>query len=196
MSKELNDFKETLNALKSIKGFDTEELEILENLDQTMDEVMKEITAQNKIQVKFINYSNNPDPEYSSDQNSGFDLRADIGNVIQTLRPLERKLIKTGLYFELPPNYEIQVRPRSGLAIKNGITVLNTPGTVDSNYRGELMVILINLSNENFYINTGDRIAQAVVAPVTCKPMVNLLRTERLNETERGEKGFGSSGVK
>ncbi|MCI5696517.1 MAG: dUTP diphosphatase, partial [Spirochaetia bacterium] len=108
-----------------------------------------------------------------------------------TVRPMERVLVPTGLFFEIPEGYEIQVRPRSGLAIKNGITCLNTPGTIDSDYRGEVKVILINLGNENFTINNGDRIAQIVVSPVT---LGNFVKTDSLESTERGEGGFGSTG--
>ena len=148
-----------------------------------------------KLTVKFINKSNNPNPAFANVGDSGFDLRANIEEPI-TLGPLERNLIPTGLFFELEKGFEIQVRPRSGLAIKNGISVVNTPGTVDSHYRGEVKVILINLSNEPFTINHGDRIAQAVVCPVYGEGKIFIEESDGLSETSRGSDGFGSSGVK
>ena len=148
-----------------------------------------------KITIKIINKSNNDDPQYKRKGDSGFDLRAYVYDPI-TIPSLERCLIHTGIYVELPEGYEIQVRPRSGLALKNGITVLNTPGTVDSNYRGEICVILANLGKEDFTIEQGDRIAQAVVAKVTAENDVNFEITTQINETDRNDAGFGSSGVK
>lgn len=152
-----------------------------------------------KFPVKFINKSNNPDPEYATNGAAGFDFRANITEPVEI--PGCRsgnniKIIPTGLYFELPTNLELQVRPRSGLAAKHGITVLNSPGTVDSDYRGEVGVILINHKMETFTINPGDRIAQGVIANVTAKQMVNFIKTDQLSDTERGEGGFGSTGVK
>jgi dUTP pyrophosphatase len=143
-----------------------------------------------KLTIRIINKSNNPLPAYATEGSSGMDLRASIDEEV-ILQPLERKLIPTGLFIELPVGYEAQVRPRSGLAIKNGITCLNSPGTIDADYRGEIKVILINLSNENQSINTGDRIAQMVIQKVE---QVHFEAVEILNETERGEGGFGHSG--
>ncbi len=137
-----------------------------------------------------INKSNNPLPEYATEGSSGMDIRAFMEGPI-VLSPMERALVPTGLFVELTEGYEIQVRPRSGLAIKQGITCLNSPGTVDADYRGELKVILINLSVENQTIHSGDRIAQLVVAAVA-KAKWNLVDT--INETERGAGGFGSTG--
>ena len=139
-----------------------------------------------------INKSNNPLPEYATEGSSGLDIRAFIETPI-ILSPMERALVPTGLFVELTEGYEIQVRPRSGLAIKQGITCLNAPGTVDADYRGELKVILINLSVENQTIHPGDRIAQLVVAEVA-KAKWNLVDT--INVTERGVGGFGSTGKK
>jgi dUTP pyrophosphatase len=139
-----------------------------------------------------INKSNNPLPEYATEGSSGMDIRAFIDGPI-VLSPMERLLVPTGLFVELTEGYEIQVRPRSGLAIKQGITCLNSPGTVDADYRGELKVVLINLSVENQTIHSGDRIAQLVVAEVA-KASWNLVST--INDTERGEGGFGSTGKK
>lgn len=147
-----------------------------------------------KPKIKYVNTSTNPDLEYKYLDDSGFDLRADLDKPM-TLKSLDRALVPTGLSFELPESYEIQVRPRSGLASKNGITVLNTPGTVDRGYNGEIKVILINLSKESFTINHGDRIAQAVVSPVISGRWCNLIKTNMLDETSRGDGGFGSTGI-
>jgi dUTP pyrophosphatase len=146
-----------------------------------------------KIEIKFVNTSGLEDPTYNHEEDSGFDLRANITESIQ-IKPLERVLVPTGLYFQIHPEYELQVRPRSGLAIKHGITVLNTPGTVDSNYRGEIKVILVNLSNESYTINRGDRIAQGVLSYVLKTKWINFNKTDKLNDTVRGDNGFGSTG--
>lgn len=149
-----------------------------------------------KININFKNESNNPNPEYATDGSSGFDLRANLDSPI-TIHPNGVKIIPTGLYFEIPENFEIQVRPRSGLAAKNHVTVLNTPGTIDADYRGEIKVILINHGENGFVVNHGDRIAQAVVAAVTAKNFIKLNKVTNINEdTERGSGGFGSTGVK
>jgi dUTP pyrophosphatase len=142
--------------------------------------------------VKVINKSNNPLPEYSTPQSAGFDLRANLEN-IEILKPGERKLVGTGLFIALEPGYEAQVRPRSGLALKKGITVLNAPGTVDADYRGEVGVILYNASNEDFEIVPGERIAQMVIAKYE---RINWEQVETLDETERGAGGYGHTGVK
>ncbi len=150
-----------------------------------------------KVDIKFINKSDNVDPTYAYPGDSGFDLRANLPNDTITLLPGEWKVIPTGLYFELPNNYDLTIRPRSGLAVKNGITVLNSPGTVDSNYRGEVNVILINHSKVEFLINHGDRIAQGVISPVAnTSNGITLTKTNSLSTTERGENKFGSSGIK
>lgn len=144
------------------------------------------------VQVKVINKGSQPLPAYATTQSAGMDLRADIDCPI-TLKPMERRLIPTGLYIALPKGYEAQVRPRSGLALKHGITVLNTPGTVDADYRGELMVLLINFSTEDFIINVGERIAQMVIAR---HEQAEFVEVEVLDETERGAGGYGHTGVK
>ncbi len=144
------------------------------------------------VQVKVINKGGQPLPTYATTQSAGMDLRADIDSPI-TLKPMERRLIPTGLYIALPKGYEAQVRPRSGLALKHGITVLNTPGTVDADYRGELMVLLINFSAEDFIINAGERIAQMVIAR---HEQAEFVEVEVLDETERGAGGYGHTGVK
>ena len=143
-------------------------------------------------EVKVISRSHHPLPQYATPLSAGMDLRANIDAPI-TLRPLERCLIPTGLFIALPPGYEAQVRPRSGLALKKGITVLNSPGTIDADYRGELMVLLVNLSSDNFVVNDGERIAQMVVAR---HAQVQFVPVTELDSTERGEGGYGHTGVK
>lgn len=143
------------------------------------------------MKVKVVNKSNNALPAYETKNSAGMDLRAYLPEGPVTLQPMQRALIPTGLYIEIPEGYEGQVRPRSGLAFKHGITVLNTPGTIDADYRGELKQILINLSNEPFVINNGDRIAQIVFARCEQAEMVEV---DELSETERGAGGFGHTG--
>ena len=144
------------------------------------------------MEIKVINKGRQPLPEYATPLSAGLDLRANIEESI-VLRPMERQLIGTGLYIALPPGYEVQVRPRSGLALKHGITVLNTPGTIDADYRGEVKVLLINLSAEPFTINEGERIAQMVIVR---HEHAELMLVEELDETERGAGGYGHTGVK
>lgn len=143
------------------------------------------------MEVKLINQSNNQLPAYETEASAGVDLRADIEQSI-ILKPLERAIVKTGLFIELPIGYEAQVRPRSGLAAKHGITVLNSPGTIDADYRGEIGVILVNLSNTDFEIQSGDRIAQMVIAK---HERVSFNEASELTDTARGTGGFGSTGV-
>ena len=145
-----------------------------------------------KMKVKIINKSNHAIPEYETPASAGMDLRANITESI-TLQPLERAVVKTGLFLEIPVGYEAQVRPRSGLAAKKGITVLNAPGTIDADYRGEIGVILVNLSKEEFIIVNGERIAQLVIS---AHERAEWVETEILTETTRGEGGFGSTGIK
>ena len=145
----------------------------------------------NKMNVQIINKSKHQIPAYETEQSAGMDLRANIDESI-TLKPLERAIIKTGLYIALPAGFEAQVRPRSGLAAKKGITVLNSPGTVDADYRGEIGVILVNLSNEDFVVQDGERVAQLVIAK---HERVTWEKVEVLSETDRGAGGFGSTGV-
>lgn len=143
------------------------------------------------MQINIINKSEHPLPKYETTASAGMDLRASISEPI-LLKPLERTLVKTGLFIELPLGYEAQVRPRSGLALKKGISVLNSPGTIDADYRGEIGVILINLSNEDFVIENGERIAQMVIAK---HEQAQLIEVNELSETTRGAGGFGSTGV-
>ncbi len=144
------------------------------------------------IQVKVVNRGHQQLPAYATPQSAGMDLRANIEAPI-TLCPMERRLIPTGLHIALPEGYEAQVRPRSGLALKRGITVLNSPGTIDADYRGEVGVLLINLSQEDFVINDGERIAQMVIAR---HEQADFVVVEELDQTERGEGGYGHTGVK
>ena len=143
-----------------------------------------------KVTINIINKSNNPLPKYQTEGSVGLDLQANIEESI-TLKPLERALVATGLFMEIPVGYEVQVRPRSGLAAKFGVTVLNTPGTIDPDYRGEIKVIVVNLSNDNYTIEPGERVAQAVVAKYE---QAQWSEVEVLDSTERGTGGFGSTG--
>ena len=142
------------------------------------------------VSIKIINRSSNPDPEYATHGSSGMDLRAHLSSEL-SLKPLQRELVPTGLFIEMPEGYEAQVRPRSGMAIKSGITCLNSPGTIDSDYRGEIKVILINLSSEVQVIHPGDRIAQMVIQKVE---RAQWLSVESIAGTKRNEGGFGSTG--
>ena len=144
------------------------------------------------LKIKIINRGHQPLPTYATSLSAGMDLRANIDEDI-TLLPMQRQLVPTGLHIALPEGYEAQIRPRSGLALKHGITVLNTPGTVDADYRGEIMVLLINFSNEPFIVKDGERIAQMIVAK---HEQVSFELTETLDETERGAGGYGHTGLK
>lgn len=144
------------------------------------------------VRIKLVNTGRQPLPAYATEQSAGLDLRANI-DAPMVLRPLERRLVPTGLRIALPEGYEAQVRPRSGLALKHGVTVLNTPGTIDADYRGEVMVLLVNFSQENFVVNAGERIAQMVIARYE---QAELEPVDVLDETERGAGGYGHTGVK
>jgi dUTP pyrophosphatase len=144
------------------------------------------------MKIDVVNRGHQPLPTYATEQSAGMDLRANLTEPI-VLSPMERKLIPTGLHIALPDGYEAQVRPRSGLALKHGITVLNAPGTIDADYRGEIGVVLINLSQEPFTVNDGERIAQLVIARYE---KVDFIEVELLNDTERGQGGYGHTGVK
>ena len=181
------DEKDSIKEIENIVGLD------LKDIENSFKETME--TTDTKITIKFKNLSGLEDPIYEHSEDSGFDFRANITDPL-VLSPLERTLVPTGLYFEVHTEYELQVRPRSGLALKNGITVLNTPGTVDSNYRGEIKIILINLSNEKFKIERGDRIAQGVFNNVLKPRWLLMKKVDRLSDTPRNEGGFGSTGKK
>ena len=156
-----------------------------------MDSKIGNKTNMENVVIKIINKSSHPTPSYETSSSAGMDLRANLTEAV-TLKPLQRSIIKTGLFIALPPGFEAQIRPRSGLAAKFGISVLNAPGTIDADYRGEIGVILVNLSSENFVINNGDRIAQMIIARYahTKWEEVNVL-----DETKRGQGGFGSTGI-
>lgn len=141
--------------------------------------------------VEIINRSKHPTPSYETSQSAGMDLRANLDEPI-VLKPMQRAIVKTGLFMALPSGYEAQVRPRSGLAAKKGVTVLNSPGTIDADYRGEIGVILINLSEEDFEVKDGERIAQLIIAKYE---YIDWVEVKELNETSRGAGGFGSTGV-
>ena len=157
-----------------------------------MGQILFAADKKRKMKIRIVNRSTHPLPAYETEHSAGMDLRAFTEKQV-TLRPGDRKLISTGLFIEIPPGYEAQVRPRSGLAIKHGITVLNSPGTIDADYRGEVCVILVNLSQEDFIINDGDRIAQMVIAR---HEKAELIETEEIDKTARGAGGFGHSGRK
>ena len=164
-------------------------------------ELKDELSIKSEVELKIKNVSTNLDPSYANPGDSGFDLRAWFEGMNKTmsitLKPLERMLIHTGLYLDIPKNYEIQVRPRSGCSNKLGLTVVNTPGTVDEPYVGEICIIAINLSNQNLQIVNGDRIAQAVLMPVSNSNLTKIVMvSEIIKETERGSSGFGDSGIK
>lgn len=185
--KELNELKNILDNLSNSETVD-DYGKIIGDLER-----IQEGNYNTLIPTYFTNESNNEDPSYAKEGDSGFDLRAFIKEPV-TLQPLERQLIPTGLKFQLPPNTELQVRPRSGMAFKHGISVLNTPGTVDEGYRGDVGIIAINLSNESYTIQPGERIAQGVVMNVLGSNLSELIKKKELNETERGSSGFGSTG--
>ena len=153
---------------------------------------MKNQISMTMLNVKVINKGHQPLPAYATSQSAGMDLRANINESI-VLHPMERRLVPTGLHIALPQGFEAQIRPRSGLALKHGITVLNTPGTIDADYRGELMVLLINFSDTDFVINDGERIAQMVVAR---HEQIEFQLVDELDDTERGAGGYGHTGVK
>lgn len=193
----MGEIQDQINELKNL--LDSEFLnedtkrELEMALDLMNESMYPEQHKSNRIEIKYINKSENENPVYAKEGDSGFDLRANEGGV---LRPLERRLVGTGLFFELPDGYELQIRPRSGLAYKNGVTVLNSPGTVDTGYRGEIKVLLVNISNEDFYWEKGERIAQGVISHRISSDYGDLIEVSEITESERGSGGFGSTGTK
>lgn len=192
------DMTEGLKMLKDLKkNFSGVNLndpkKLLDSMDIDIDKLNESFMEQtsHKSLIRYSLKSVNPEPEYAYPTDSGFDLRA---NKKVVLGPLERDLVPTGLFLDIPEGYEIQVRPKSGLAIKKGLSVVNTPGTVDQGYTGEIQVILINLSNETHTIEVGDKIAQAVLCPVMSGKYVNLQRVLDVKDKDRGANGFGSTG--
>lgn len=188
---ELAELKMLQNMLKEVGG--GAETDEISSLIGDLENLEKNGVIEHFIETFYTNDSNNEDPTYAKEGDSGFDLRAYIDTPV-TLKPLERKLIPTGLKFQLPPNTELQVRPRSGMALKHGISVLNTPGTVDEGYRGDVGIIAVNLSNEEYTIQPGERIAQGVIMNVIGSKVSKLTKKEELTTTERGTDGFGSTG--
>ncbi len=194
----LKDMTEGLKMLKDLqKGIGGMDLnnpqKLLDSMNLDMDKLNESFIQQSipKTKLSYSYKSINKEPVYEYPTDSGFDLRS---NVKVTLGPLERELVPTGLFLDIPEGYEVQVRPKSGLAIKKGLSVVNTPGTVDQGYTGEVQVILINLSNETHTIEIGDKIAQAVLTPVMSGKFVNLQRVLNVEDKDRGDKGFGSTG--
>jgi len=187
--KMLKDLQKNLGGMSSM----TDPQEMLSSLGLDMDQINEQFIQQTapKTVLQYSYKSVNKEPEYAYPTDSGFDLRA---NEKVTLGPLERYLVPTGLFLDIPEGYEVQVRPKSGLAIKKGLSVVNTPGTVDQGYTGEIKVILINLSNETHTIEVGDKIAQAVLTPVMSGKYVNLQRVLNVDDKDRGDNGFGSTG--
>ena len=191
--------RDAMKALKDLQGqlggVDMNNPQSLfDSLGISMEEVNEQFIQSMSNQQVTLSYSYksvNGEPSYAYPTDSGFDLRA---NKKVTLGPLERELVPTGLFLDIPENYEVQVRPKSGLAIKKGLSVVNTPGTVDQGYTGEIQVILINLSNETHTIEVGDKIAQAVLCPVVAGKYVNLQRVLNVEDKDRGDNGFGSTG--
>ena len=195
----LKDMRDAMKALKDLQGqlggIDMNNPQSLfDSLGISMEEVNEQFIQSMSNQQVTLSYSYksvNEEPSYAYPTDSGFDLRA---NQKVTLGPLERALVPTGLFVDVPDGYEVQVRPKSGLSIKKGLSVVNTPGTVDQGYTGEIQVILINLSNETHTIDVGDKIAQAVLCPVVAGKYVNLQRVLNVEEKDRGDNGFGSTG--
>ena len=166
-----------------------------ETMEGIQESALEQAKESIKIKVKFVNSSDNEDPSYKHLDDSGMDLRANLPDGDITISVGKIKLVPTGLHFELPESMEIQVRPRSGLAAKHGITVLNTPGTVDRGYTGEIKIILINLGDKDFLVKHGDRVAQAVVSPVISGRWSKIIKVANLGQSERGGGGFGSTGI-
>jgi len=194
--KEFNNTYKMLNEIGSkMSNIDSDNpAELLSNMGIDIEELNKTFEkqySQTKIQMKYIYNSENQEPEYAYETDSGFDLRA---NETVTLQPFGRALVPTGLHLDVPERCEVQVRPKSGLAIKRGLSVLNTPGTVDYGYTGEIKVIVFNFSNEEQIIYKGDKIAQAVICPVAQGKDVELIRVEEIQAKDRNANGFGSTG--
>jgi len=198
MIKGLGNLKDSLKTLKdmqgSLEGLDTSNPEkLMESIGIDMEKLSKDFmdSYNKKIKLEYTFESDNKVPTYAYPTDSGFDLRS---NKKVTLGPLERDLIPTGLYVNIPEGYEIQVRPKSGLAYNKGLSVLNTPGTVDQGYTGEIKVILVNLSNETQTIEVGDKVAQAVLCPVVAGKHVELIEKDKIEDKDRADNGFGSTG--
>ena len=194
----MGEIEKQIAELKSLAEMDMlpqetrEEIQMAIKLAEKVKDYEPNPTETKKIEIKYVNTTEFKNPSYANEGDSGFDLRANENGVLE---PMDRVLIPTGLFFELPKGYELQIRPRSGLAYKHGVTVLNSPGTVDNGYRGEIKVLLINLSKKRFSWNKGERIAQGVVSHRIGGDFGELLEVKNLDSTERGENGFGSTGT-
>lgn len=194
-----NDYRKNLKMLKDLQkkmasGESMDPYQLLGDMGISMDDLNEQFVQQQsnmKVTLRYSQKSVNQEPEYAYPTDSGFDLRA---NEQVTLEPFGRSLVSTGIFLDIPEGYEIQVRPKSGLAIKKGLSVLNTPGTVDQGYTGEIKVIVFNMSNERQTIEFGDKIAQAVLCPVVAGKHVNLQRVLDVDNKDRGDSGFGSTG--
>jgi dUTP pyrophosphatase len=194
----VNDIDKLKNLDISSFLTDEEKTQMTEIFDQVgLEDWVYEPTDQSmRLKIKIINNSNNPEPKYQKEGDSGFDFMANLLEDEEiSIGPLKRAVVPTGLHFQIPIGFELQVRPRSGLALKNGITVLNTPGTVDSGYRGEVKVVLFNTGEDTFKIKNGDRIAQGVITPVQTKRTTKFITVNQLDDSDRGTGGFGSTGV-
>jgi dUTP pyrophosphatase len=203
MIEKFKDIKQQMDILKGLQE-NVNELDmsnpeaLLESMGVSMEDMENHFLQMNnqiefeKIPLHYVNDSENKEPEYAYESDSGFDLRSTEDIWIQAN---DRKLIPTGLRFDIPEGYEIQVRSKSGLALKQGLMVLNSPGTVDSGYQGEVKVIMFNTTNERIKIEKGQKIAQAVLCPVMCGMWVNLVKVEEIGEKDRNDKGFGSTGL-
>lgn len=194
-----NDYRKNLKMLKDLQkkmasGESMDPYQLLGDMGISMDDLNEQFVQQQsnmKVTLRYSQKSVNQEPEYAYPTDSGFDLRA---NEQVTLEPFGRSLVSTGIFLDIPEGYEIQVRPKSGLSIKKGLSVLNTPGTVDQGYTGEIKVIVFNMSNEKQTIEFGDKIAQAVLCPVVAGKHVNLQRVLDVDNKDRGDNGFGSTG--
>jgi dUTP pyrophosphatase len=188
--------EDKLNIIRELKGDLNNDIsfeELLNDLDINSIDKFFEDSMISKVELKYTNDSDNEQPEYAYESDSGFDLRSTEELWVQSN---DRKLVPTGLRFDIPEGYEIQVRSKSGLALKQGLMVLNSPGTVDSGYQGEVKVIMFNTTNERIKIEKGQKIAQAVLCPVVNGKWVNLVKVEEIGEKDRNDKGFGSTGIK
>ena len=194
ISKQIEELK-ALAKMDELPKETKEEIRMAIKLAETVQDyrVKDNVQQTKKVPIKFINNSSHKNPNYAKEGDSGFDLRA---NESGTLKTLERVLVPTGLFFELPKGYELQIRPRSGLAYKHGVTVLNSPGTVDTGYRGEIKVLLVNISSKTFSWEKGERIAQGVISHRISSDYGELVEVMEITESERGSGGFGSTGTK
>ena len=197
--RKLTELEKLIDADGNAGGRETELESTLEHLFSEMSGgIQNELISKVSVELKFINISDNPDPTFEKEGDSGFDLRSNISNSlgnIEIVQPGTVKMIPTGIFVEVPKGYEVQVRSRSGLAGKRSVMVLNSPGTVDSGYRGEILILLANFGKNNFEVKHGDRIAQGVVCPVFGEGLLKITKVDKLSESDRNTGGFGHTGV-